>query len=141
MKNLLTCDINRRIYMSYGSRQRCSKSRPAQSGSHPPPRALVPARGGRTSGPELVCHQAQAYRYLQRAQQLKRPVPVEDAKVSFTVKLSRHLVARLRTYAASTGWTLSEIVSRAVQSVLHRGGGRGLPSANSATHAAAGLSI
>ena len=67
----------------------------------------------------------QAYRYLQRAQQLKRPVPVEDAKVSFTVKLSRHLVARLRTYAASTGWTLSEIVSRAVRSVLHRGGGRG----------------
>jgi hypothetical protein len=67
----------------------------------------------------------QAYRYLQRAQQLKRPVPVEDAKVSFTVKLSRLFVGRLRTYAASTGWTLSEIVSRAVQSVLHRGGGRG----------------
>ena len=67
----------------------------------------------------------QAYRYLQRAQQLKRPVPVEDAKVSFTVKLSRRLVERLRTYTASTGLTLSEIVSRAVRSVLHRGGGRG----------------
>jgi len=68
----------------------------------------------------------QAYRYLQRAQQLKEPVPVEDAKVSFTVKLSRRLVERLRTYAASTGLTLSEIVSRAVQAVLlHRGGGRG----------------
>jgi hypothetical protein len=69
--------------------------------------------------------QRQAYRYLHRAQQLKRPVPVEDAKVSFTVKLSRRLVATLRTYAASTGLTLSEIVSRAVQAVLHRGGGRG----------------
>ena len=67
----------------------------------------------------------QAYRYLQQAQQLKQPVPVEDAKVSFTVKLSRRLVERLRTYAASTGLTLSEIVSRAVQAVLHRGGGRG----------------
>jgi hypothetical protein len=67
----------------------------------------------------------QAYRYLQRAQQLKEPVPMEDAKVSFTVKLSRRLVATLRTYAASTGLTLSEIVSRAVQAVLHRGGGRG----------------
>jgi hypothetical protein len=66
----------------------------------------------------------QAYRYLQRAQQLRQPVPVQDAKVSFTVKLSRRLVARLRTYAASTGLTLSEIVSRAVQAVLHRGGGR-----------------
>jgi hypothetical protein len=30
-------------------------------------------------------------------------------------------VASLRTYAASTGLTLSEIVSRAVQAVLHRG--------------------
>ena len=67
----------------------------------------------------------QAYRYLRHAQLLKQPVPVEDAKVSFTVKLSRRLVERLRTYAASTGWTLSEIVSRAVQSVLQRGGGRG----------------
>jgi predicted DNA-binding transcriptional regulator YafY len=67
----------------------------------------------------------QAYRYLQQAQELKRPVPVEDAKVSFTVKLSRRLVERLRTYAASTGLTLSEIVSRALRAVLHRGGGRG----------------
>ena len=67
----------------------------------------------------------QAYRYLQRAQQLKQPVPVEDAKVSFTVKLSRRLVETLRTYAASTGLTLSEIVSRALRRILHRGGGRG----------------
>src|SRR5215472_15445855 len=67
----------------------------------------------------------QAYRYLEQAQQLKRPVPVIDAKVSFTVKLSRSLVDKLRSYAASTGLTLSEIVSRAVISVLHRGGGHG----------------
>ena len=67
----------------------------------------------------------QAYRYLRHAQLLKQPVAVEDAKVSFTVKLSRRLVERLRAYAASTGLTLSEIVSRAVQSVLQRGGGRG----------------
>jgi predicted DNA-binding transcriptional regulator YafY len=67
----------------------------------------------------------QAYRYLEQAQQLKRPVPVGDAKVSFTVKLSRSLVDRLRAYAASTGLTLSEIASRALLAVLHRGGGRG----------------
>ena len=67
----------------------------------------------------------QAYRYLQQAQQLKHPVPVGDAKVSFTVKLSRSLVETLRTYAASTGLTLSQIVSRALLAVLHRGGGRG----------------
>ncbi len=67
----------------------------------------------------------QAYRYLEQAQQLKQPVPVGDAKVSFTVKLSRRLVETLRTYAASTGLTLSEIVSRALLAVLHRRGGRG----------------
>jgi len=70
-------------------------------------------------------HGTFALRYLQQAQKLKQPVPVEDAKVSFTVKLSRRLVEKLRRYAASTGWTLSEIVSRAVQSVLQQGGGRG----------------
>jgi len=67
----------------------------------------------------------QAYRYLEQAHQLKHPVPVGDAKVSFTVKLSRSLVDRLRDYAASTGLTLSEIANRAFTAVLHRGGGRG----------------
>jgi predicted DNA-binding transcriptional regulator YafY len=67
----------------------------------------------------------QAYRYLHQAQKLRQPVPVEDGKVSFTVKLSRRLVETLRTYAASTGLTLSEIVSRALRRILHRGGGRG----------------
>jgi len=66
----------------------------------------------------------QVYRYLRQAQQLKQPVSVGDAKVSFTVKLSRRLVETLRTYAASTGLTLSQIVSRALQRLLHRGGGR-----------------
>lgn len=67
----------------------------------------------------------QAYRYLEQAQQLKHRVPVGDVKVSFTIKLSRRLVQRLRAYAASTGLTLSEIASRAFSTVLHRGGGRG----------------
>jgi predicted DNA-binding transcriptional regulator YafY len=65
----------------------------------------------------------QAYRYLEHAQQMRGPVPVGDPKVAFTVKLSRALVGRLRTYTASTGLTLSEIVSRAVVALLNRGGG------------------
>jgi len=58
MKNLLTCDINRRTYMSYASRQRCSKGRATQSGAHSSPRAGTPVRGCRTLGPRLVRHQA-----------------------------------------------------------------------------------
>lgn len=67
----------------------------------------------------------QAYRYLEQAQRLTKPVPIEDARIAFTVKLSRSLVHRLRMYATSTGLTLSEIVSRAVTAMLNRGGGRG----------------
>src|SRR5262249_5120941 len=67
----------------------------------------------------------QVYRYLQQAQNLTRRVPEEAAKVSFSVKLSRRLVEKVRRSAASAGWTLSEIVSGAVQSVLQQGGGRG----------------
>jgi predicted DNA-binding transcriptional regulator YafY len=67
----------------------------------------------------------QAYRYLERAQQLKGPVPIGDPKIAFTVKLSRTLVDRLRAYASSTGLTLSDIVSRAVLKLLNRGPKRG----------------
>jgi ribbon-helix-helix protein len=87
-------------------------------------RARLPEAAERLAGGWSISKR-QAYRYLQQAQQLKQPVRVEDAKVSFTVKLSRSLVQRLRRYAAATGLTLSEIVSRALRAVLHRGGGRG----------------
>src|SRR5208283_395174 len=58
MKNLLTCDINGRIYMSYASRQRYSKSRATQSSAHPPPRACATSRGCRTLGARVVGDQA-----------------------------------------------------------------------------------
>jgi hypothetical protein len=67
----------------------------------------------------------QAYRYLERAQHLARPVPLGEPKLAFTVKLSRTLVERLRAYATSTGLTLSDLVSRAVLILLNRGPGRG----------------
>lgn len=62
----------------------------------------------------------QAYRYLQQARRLKKPVPIGDAKVVFTVKLSQALVQRVRSYAARTGSSLSEIVSRALLALLAR---------------------
>ena len=54
----LTCDVKRRIYMSYGSRQRSPESRTAQPGSRPAARTRTPARGRRASRPGLFHLQA-----------------------------------------------------------------------------------
>ncbi len=67
----------------------------------------------------------QAYRYLQQAGRLKQDVPIADAKIAFTVKLSEALVERLRSYAGSRGLSLSDIVSRAVEAFLPRRKKRG----------------
>ena len=58
MIKFLTCDINRRIYMSYGPRQRCPESRAAQPGSHPAARTRATARGRRAPRPDLFHLQA-----------------------------------------------------------------------------------
>lgn len=67
----------------------------------------------------------QAYRYLQQAQRLKKPVPVTDAKSAFTVKLSRSLIQRVRSYASARELSISEVVSRALLALLPGGRGRG----------------
>ena len=67
----------------------------------------------------------QAYRYLQQAQRLKKPVPVTDAKSAFTVKLSRSLIQRVRSYASARELSISEVVSRALLALLPGGRRRG----------------
>jgi predicted DNA-binding transcriptional regulator YafY len=67
----------------------------------------------------------QAYRYLEKAQQLKGPVPPGEMKRAFTVKLSDGLIQRVRAYAVETGLSISEVVSRALLALLPRGRGRG----------------
>jgi predicted DNA-binding transcriptional regulator YafY len=62
----------------------------------------------------------QAYRYLEEARQLTGPVPVGDEKIAFTVKLSRGLVAQVRSYARTKRLSLSELVSRALGAWLPR---------------------
>jgi hypothetical protein len=67
----------------------------------------------------------QAYRYLDQAQQLRRPVPVTPPKIAFTVKLPSPQVVQLRRYAARTRVSLSDIVSHALTVTLNRGRRRG----------------
>lgn len=63
----------------------------------------------------------QAYRYLQQAERLARPVPPVEAKQAFTVKLPGSLIRRVRLYATATGTSISDVVSRALVACLHRG--------------------
>ena len=65
----------------------------------------------------------QAYRYLDEAQNLKRPVAVGDVTVAFTVRISRELLKRVRRYADSSGLTMSEITQRALLSIMRRKAG------------------
>jgi hypothetical protein len=56
----------------------------------------------------------QAYRYLDQAQHLKEPVSRSETKLAFTVKLSPHLIQRLRAYAKTKRLPISEVVSRSL---------------------------
>ena len=67
----------------------------------------------------------QAYHYLEQAQGLKAPVPPGESKLAFTVKLPRSLILRVREYATKKRLSISEVVSRALLSLLPRGRGRG----------------
>jgi predicted DNA-binding transcriptional regulator YafY len=66
-----------------------------------------------------------AYRYLEQAQRLQAPLPLSEAKLAFTVKLPHSLVQRVRAFALAKGWSISEVVSRALLALLPRGRGRG----------------
>ena len=66
-----------------------------------------------------------AYRYVERARQLKGLLTIPDATESFTVKLSRQLATRVRAHAAATKRPLREVVTRALVAHLPRSGGRG----------------
>ena len=60
----------------------------------------------------------QAYRYVREAERIGKQVPVPDTKIAFTVKLSKNLIKALRKYTKTTGQSLSEIVTQAIEAFL-----------------------
>ncbi len=60
----------------------------------------------------------QAYRYLEEAAELDRPVELTEATVPITLKLPPSTVERLRRYAQSSGLTIGAIVTAALNSLL-----------------------
>src|SRR6516165_5304900 len=67
---------------------------------------------------EFDLSERQAYRYLQEASQLDRPIEVPEATVPITLKLPPRTVELLRKYARSSGLTIGAIVASAVNAFL-----------------------
>ncbi len=67
----------------------------------------------------------QAYRYLQEAQSIKRPVEVSAPTIPITIKVPGEVVVKLRAYAQASGLTIGETVARAVLRFLAKASRRG----------------
>jgi hypothetical protein len=60
----------------------------------------------------------QAYRYLEQATHLDRPVEVSEVTVPITLKVPVGTARLLRAYARSSGLTIGAIVTRALAAFL-----------------------
>ncbi len=60
----------------------------------------------------------QAYRYLEAASRLDRPVEVAEASVPVTLKLPPRTVELLRKHAKSSGLTMGAIMTDALETFL-----------------------
>jgi hypothetical protein len=67
---------------------------------------------------EFDLSERQAYRYLEEATPLDRPVKVSEATVPITLKLPAGTARLLRAYAKSSGLTIGAIVTHAVAAFL-----------------------
>jgi hypothetical protein len=67
---------------------------------------------------EFDLSERQAYRYLEEATDLDRPVKVSEATVPITLKLPAGTARLLRAYAKSSGLTIGAIVTHAVAAFL-----------------------
>ena len=81
-------------------------------------RQVAPPEAVRRLSREFDLSERQAYRYLEEASQLNRPVEVPEATVPVTLKLPLRTVERLRKYARSSGLTIGAIVTGALNGFL-----------------------
>jgi len=67
---------------------------------------------------EFDLSERQAYRYLEEASQIDRPVEIPAVTVPVTLKLPPQAVELLRKYARSSGLTIGAIVTAALTAFL-----------------------
>ena len=78
----------------------------------------LPEAMQRLSG-EFDLSERQAYRYLNEAAHLDRPVEVVETTVPITLKVPAGIALLLRAYSKSTGLTIGAIVTRALAMFLN----------------------
>ena len=77
----------------------------------------LPIAMQRLSG-EYNLSERQAYRYLEEATHLDRPVEVAETTVPITLKVPVETARLLRVYAKNSGLTIGAIVTRALATFL-----------------------
>ena len=81
-------------------------------------RQLTRADAVRQLSREFDLSQRQAYRYIEKASQLVRPVEIPETTMAVTLKLPPRTVKLLRKYAKSSGLTVGAIVTAALSVFL-----------------------
>jgi predicted DNA-binding transcriptional regulator YafY len=74
---------------------------------------------------QFTMSRRQAYRYIEEARMIGRPVAVAEPAVAVTFKLPLGVVDAIRARAAAEGTTISDMVSRALRAFLGQAGGNG----------------
>jgi len=88
-------------------------------------RGLSVAEAALSLSRQFAMSRRQAYRYIEEAHAIGRPVPVVEPAAAVTFKLPPSLVDAIRARAAAEGTTISEMVNRALRAFLGEAGGNG----------------
>ena len=88
-------------------------------------RGLSVAEAALSLSRQFSMSRRQAYRYIEKAHVIGRPVPVVEPATAVTFKLQPSLVNAVRVRAATEGTTISDVVSRALRAFLGEAGGNG----------------
>ena len=88
-------------------------------------RGLSVAEAALSLSRQFAMSRRQAYRYIEEAQMIDRPMPVVEPTMAVTFKLPPSLVGLVRSRAAAEGTTISDMVSRALRAFLGEAGGNG----------------
>jgi hypothetical protein len=88
-------------------------------------RGLSVAEAAVSLSRQFALSRRQAYRYIEEARTIDRPLPVVEPTTAVTFKLPPSLIGAIRVRAAAEGTTISDMVSQALRAFLGQAGDNG----------------